>query len=240
MASRELTARFRSTCSIWPGSAFTSQRSDVKSVTRSMSSPMRRRSIFSRLATRSLRLRTSGASNCLRLKARSWRVNEAAFKPACLMSRRHSWAWCDSRVGLSSKSSALPAMTVNRVAQPVGHLPGRDAFKSGTDGGKGCVGRQGENNVTRGFHEQTIAMLGLAQQVLGPLALGDVNQGSDKAGDFAVRIALGDRLADDPHHRAIGTEKAVLGVIRNAGGDRGGPAGHDPAPVLRMQGRRPA
>ena len=128
---------------------------------------------------------------------------------------------------------------IKGLAQPVGHVIGRDGFKSGTDGGKGCVGRQGENNVTRGFHEQAIAMLGLAQQVLGPLALGDVNQGSDKAGDFSVRIALGDRLADDPHHRAIGTEKAVLGVIRNAGGDRGGPAGHDPAPVLRMQGRRP-
>ena len=78
MASRALTIRFRSTCSSWPGSAFTHPRSWAGTVTRSMSSPIRRRSIFSTCATTLLTSSTRISRTCRRLKARSWRVSAAA------------------------------------------------------------------------------------------------------------------------------------------------------------------
>src|SRR5216117_2992357 len=55
MASRALTARFRSTCSSWPGSALTAPAPGSSDVTSSTSSPSSRRSIRSMFATTALR-----------------------------------------------------------------------------------------------------------------------------------------------------------------------------------------
>ena len=57
------------TCSIWPGSALTAPRSGPGTMTRSMSSPISRVSIFRFSVTTLLRSSTFGASICLRLNA---------------------------------------------------------------------------------------------------------------------------------------------------------------------------
>ena len=55
-------------------------------MTRSMSSPIRRVSIFRFSVTTAFRSRTLGASICLRLKASSWRVSEVARSAALAIS----------------------------------------------------------------------------------------------------------------------------------------------------------
>ena len=81
MASRALTARFMTTCSICPRSAFTRPSPGVGVVRSAMSSPIRRPSRSFMSVVTALRSRTTGSSTCLRLKARSWRVRSAA-RPA--------------------------------------------------------------------------------------------------------------------------------------------------------------
>ena len=86
MASRALTARFIMTWSICPASARTAQRFGLATITRSMSSPIMRVSIFRFSVATSFRLTMRGASICLRLKARSWRVSDEARSAALAIS----------------------------------------------------------------------------------------------------------------------------------------------------------
>ena len=86
IASRALTTRFISTCSICPGSALIFPISGLSSVTNSMLSGISLPSIFPISVTRKLRSKTFGCSICLRLKASSCRVKTAARSPAFLIS----------------------------------------------------------------------------------------------------------------------------------------------------------
>src|ERR1035437_5378027 len=82
MASLALTARFMTTCSNWPRSAFPRPRPGDTTTLTLTSSPMRRSTIDDRPLTTSPISRISGTSVCLRLKARSCRVSAAARLPA--------------------------------------------------------------------------------------------------------------------------------------------------------------
>src|SRR6266436_1501217 len=72
---------------------------------KSISSPIKRWSIFSTCRTIALRSKTLGSSTCWRLNARSWRVNEAALCPAFLicphsLCRGSFWGRRCSRISL--------------------------------------------------------------------------------------------------------------------------------------------
>ena len=71
IASRAFTQRFKSTCSIWPGSAFIRPISAANFVLILTSSPITRSSIFSIFRTASFILKTRRNSGCRRLKASS-------------------------------------------------------------------------------------------------------------------------------------------------------------------------
>ncbi len=81
MASRALTARFRITCSICPGSAFTAASLGSGKNSNSMCSPMRRGSILPISTTMAFNSITRGCKTCIRLNASNWRVMETA-RPA--------------------------------------------------------------------------------------------------------------------------------------------------------------
>jgi hypothetical protein len=81
IASRELTAMLRITCSSCPGSAVTLLGTGSKSMTTSTSSPSTRGSRVLSSETISLRSVMAGLRVCLRLKAKSWRVRAAAMPP---------------------------------------------------------------------------------------------------------------------------------------------------------------
>src|SRR5438034_138269 len=114
MASRAFTARFKSTCSSWPGSAFTDPASGASVTESSMSSPSSRRSIFCMWATTALRPSTLGASTCRRLNARSWRVSSAARTPAFLISTASSWRGSSGGVAWSN-NCVDPRIAVSRL-----------------------------------------------------------------------------------------------------------------------------
>ena len=95
MASRALTTRFMITCSSWLGSAFTLPRSGRGTKTSCIVSPSSRWSMACIPSTMPLRSSTLGASTCLRLKARSWRVSAAACWEASRIPstfRRSGWS----------------------------------------------------------------------------------------------------------------------------------------------------
>ena len=131
IASRALTARLRITCSIWPGSALIVPRLEASAVRSSTSSPINRRSIFSRSETTVLRSMATGCKTCLRLKASSCRVRPAARSPAFLISstlwRRGSWACNRLRT-----RSLYPLMAVSRLlkscAMPPASCPMASSF----------------------------------------------------------------------------------------------------------------
>ena len=116
IASRALTARFSSTCSIWPGSAFTLPRS------RGRRGPRARR--LRRAAARAcpacprttaVRSITAGLRICWRLRASSCRVSAAARSPAQPDLRPGRRAADRSSRRLSAARSAVPLMTVSRL-----------------------------------------------------------------------------------------------------------------------------
>src|SRR5574341_215077 len=114
IASRALTARLTTICSIWAGSAVTRPRSGSSAVTSSMCSPISRWSIWTTPATTWLRSSTLGWSICLRLKASSWRVRAAARSAVFLISStsRRSGSSAGRR---RSMSSLRPVTTVSRL-----------------------------------------------------------------------------------------------------------------------------
>ncbi len=105
MASRALTARFRSTCSSPPRSPSSSNSPGSGRTTISMSSLITRRSILRIPFASSLRSRISGLISWRRLKARSWRVRPAARSAAARISRR----WSSVAMPFSRSVSATPA-----------------------------------------------------------------------------------------------------------------------------------
>ena len=114
MASRALTVRFMTTCSICPGSAETRP---VPASSRSSSwtsSPMSRRSIVARLPTSVLTSITCGWRNCRRLKARSWRVRLAARSDARRICST-SWASASPFLRTLRIRSLWPMMTARRL-----------------------------------------------------------------------------------------------------------------------------
>ncbi len=124
MASLALIARFMITCSICPGSTSTCHNAGSGIVNNSTSSPTRRPSIFSIPVNSSLRSRTLGVIICLRLKARSCLVRDAALSPAFLVSsiplRKDS-----SLMTSINASWALPMMTVSRLLKSCATPPAR-------------------------------------------------------------------------------------------------------------------
>ena len=102
IASRALTTRFMSTCWSWPGSARTFPASLPSAKRISTSSPMTRRSIFSKSSTSSLSSNTIGSNTCWRLKASSCLVSEAARSDAFRTSVRSRCAALPC--GISSRS----------------------------------------------------------------------------------------------------------------------------------------
>ena len=78
MASREFTARFMMTCSIWLASARMVPKSDELRTTSSMSSPIKRGMSLPISSTTEFRFIARGCSTCMRLNASSWRVRAVA------------------------------------------------------------------------------------------------------------------------------------------------------------------
>ena len=102
------------TCSICPGSAFTAPSSGPGIITRSMSSPISRVSIFRFSVTTAFRSRTFGASICFRLKASSWRVSEVARSAAVAISFAGPRS-VGSGPSRSSRNSEYPEITIRRL-----------------------------------------------------------------------------------------------------------------------------
>ena len=131
IASRAFTTRFMITCSIWPGSALTVPRSGAATVTIRTSSPISRRSMRSRPATRALRSISRGCSACLRLKESSCRVIEAARSAALRICSTYSRRGSTSPRSSWSRS-ALPRMAVRTLlkswATPPASLPTASIF----------------------------------------------------------------------------------------------------------------
>ena len=100
IASRALTARFSTTCSICPGSIRTGGRPGCSRETNVTCSPISRRSMRAAASTTSFRSTSLGCTMALRLKASSWPVSAAARCPASRM------AWTDSPASLSVASWA--------------------------------------------------------------------------------------------------------------------------------------
>ena len=101
-------------CSICAGSALTRPSVGSSTVISSIVSPIRGLSIWAMFATTSLRSSTRGWSICLRLKASSCWVSDAARSAVFLtssMSRRRG----SSAVRRSRSSSVRPVMTVRRL-----------------------------------------------------------------------------------------------------------------------------
>ena len=148
MASRELTARFISTCSNMPRSALMEGRPGAKSTRKAMSSPKMRRSILPTLLTTSFKSATCKCSSCLRLKVINWRVRSLARLVAA--------ADFFERVG--------------RLG--AGGRPGHEHAHVAADDGEEIVEIVGDaaGQLADRFH-----FLGLAQLGLQPAALGHVH-----------------------------------------------------------------
>ena len=131
IASRALTARFKSTCSSCPGSALTAPAVGSSEVTSSTSSPSNRRSMRSILPTTTLSSSTLGASTWRRLNASSCRVSSAARRPACRISSASSRRGSPEGMLLSS-SWVEPRMAVSRLlkswAMPPASCPTASIF----------------------------------------------------------------------------------------------------------------
>ena len=114
IASRALTARLMSTCSIWVRSARTPSSLRANRVTSSMSAPMTRLSSPRVDSTTSLRSRVVGISILRRLKDSSWSTSAAPRVAACSISARS--ARIASSSGCSSSNSAVyPPIAVSRL-----------------------------------------------------------------------------------------------------------------------------
>src|SRR5881409_2592462 len=131
MASRALTARFRSTCSSCPGSALTVPAAGSREVASSTSSPSSRRSIRSMFATTALTSSTLGPSTWRRLNASSCRVSSAARSPAFRISSASSRRASPAGV-LCNSSWVEPRMAVSRLlkscAMPPASCPTASIF----------------------------------------------------------------------------------------------------------------
>ena len=124
IASRAFTARFMITCSIWPGSALTGLTWGPGKKENSMCSPIRRGSIFPMSEMTTFRSSKRGCKTCMRLNASNWRVMDAARLDAfCICSALRR---CIGSPGsYSSKSSAFPRITVNRLLKSCATPPAR-------------------------------------------------------------------------------------------------------------------
>ena len=102
------------TCSICPGSAFTAPNSPPGIITRSMSSPIRRVSIFRFSVITAFRSSTFGVSICFRLNARSCRVSEVARSAAAEISFAGPRS-AGSGPSRSNRNSEYPEITISRL-----------------------------------------------------------------------------------------------------------------------------
>ena len=125
MASRAFRARLTSTCSTWPGSACTSPRSAPSAVTTSMCSPIRRCSILFVSTTIVFRSTMRGCSTCLRPKARSCCVSDAARCAACSIASTSARRPTSRASRLPSRKPLCTVMTVSRLLKSCATPPAR-------------------------------------------------------------------------------------------------------------------
>ena len=129
MASRALTARFMMTCSRRPGIGLHRIAATAAGmVTSSMSSPIRRRSIFSICMTRSLTWTVRGSSGCRRLKASNWWVSA----PPRSAERRISSSavrWARLQIAAGEQHVAVAGDDGEQVVEIVGHAAGQPAHR---------------------------------------------------------------------------------------------------------------
>ena len=131
MASEAFTIRFRSTCSICPGSACTRPSGSASCTLYSMSSRSSRCSSRPISTINSFKSRILGCSICLRLNASNCRVSNAARSAT---RRICSQFPCTASVGLtrSSARSLFPLITVNKLlkscATPPANRPSASIF----------------------------------------------------------------------------------------------------------------
>ena len=124
MASLALTARFISTCSSWPRSAFTCQRSASACALHRMCSPSTRPIMRSKSRTTSPRSRIFRSSICRRLNASSWRLSEAPCCAAFWIASRSSRESLPGGAS-SSRISEKPRMAVRMLLKSCATPPAR-------------------------------------------------------------------------------------------------------------------
>src|SRR5689334_6159358 len=174
IASRALMARFITTCSIWPRSAFTWPRVAARFVTSAISSPMSRASISFMSVMTTPRSSTTASSTCLRLKASSCLVSSAA-RPAVRWIKRDAAAERVLGLDLGEQDVGASEDDGEEVVEVVGD-PAREA----ADG----VHLLGLLELALGLRQLVVGTAGLVEQ---PAVLeGHRGVGGEGGGDREV------------------------------------------------------
>ena len=134
------------------------------------------------------------------------------------------------------------------VEPRVDGMAGRELEAGEVDGAEGAVedvveivGDAAGERAER-LHRAALAELGLDlfPLFLGALEVGNVGEGADVTGEFAVGVTMGAGLADEPADGAVGAHKAKFRGGGFAGADGLRPGGGDRRTVGGMQGGLPA
>ena len=141
IASRALTTRFITTCSICPRSALTWASDGARSVSSRTFSPIIRRSIRSRSTTTPLTSMTAGWMICRRLKASSWLVRAAARSAARRISSMSS-RFGSSGPSCSATMSPYPRMAVSRLLKSWATPPASRPIASILTECRNCASRE--------------------------------------------------------------------------------------------------